>query len=260
VDGDERRDLSESLVKGLGILRCFSSQSPLMRITDISDQLGLSRSSSHRYASTLVALGYLEQDDSRRYRLGLRAADLGIAAIGAIEMRRRARPHVQQLRSLSGGTVALAVLDDTETVYVERLRGARCVLAEAHTPLGAGCRLAAYATASGMVLLAALEAQERTALLGKIPKASSRSGLRTELERIAKTGLALQRGRAIAAIRSLAVAIPVQGSPSGVALELALPSGEGSAERLVADWGVQLTETAQDIGEELEPGSWPTVV
>jgi hypothetical protein len=33
-------------------------------------RLGMSRSTTHRYVITLVALGYLEQGASRKYRLG----------------------------------------------------------------------------------------------------------------------------------------------------------------------------------------------
>jgi DNA-binding IclR family transcriptional regulator len=41
----------------------------------------MSRSTTHRYVITLVALAYLEQGASRKYRLGLKVTDLGMAAL-----------------------------------------------------------------------------------------------------------------------------------------------------------------------------------
>ena len=52
---------SQSLERGLAILGCFTPERPVLGIADISDDLGMSRSTTHRYAITLVALGFLEQ-------------------------------------------------------------------------------------------------------------------------------------------------------------------------------------------------------
>jgi DNA-binding IclR family transcriptional regulator len=61
---------SQSLERGLAILGCFTPQHPVLGIADIATELGMSRSTTHRYVSTLVALGYLEQGAGRKYRLG----------------------------------------------------------------------------------------------------------------------------------------------------------------------------------------------
>jgi IclR-like helix-turn-helix domain-containing protein len=72
---------SRSLERGLAILGCFTSKRPILGIADIAGALGMSRSTTHRYVITLVALGYLEQGASRKYRLGLRVTDLGMSAL-----------------------------------------------------------------------------------------------------------------------------------------------------------------------------------
>src|SRR5258708_38071732 len=69
------RRYSQSLERGLAILGCFTSEHPVMGIADIADELGMSRSTTHRYVTTLLALGYLEQGRSRKYRLRLRVTD-----------------------------------------------------------------------------------------------------------------------------------------------------------------------------------------
>jgi DNA-binding IclR family transcriptional regulator len=72
---------SQSLERGLAILGCFTPERPVLGISDIADELGMSRTTIHRYVITLVALGYLEQDASRKYRLGLRPTDIGMVAL-----------------------------------------------------------------------------------------------------------------------------------------------------------------------------------
>jgi DNA-binding IclR family transcriptional regulator len=53
----------------------------------------MSRATTHRYMVTLVALGYLEQSTSRKYRLGLRVTDLGMSALNCTGLRQHAREY-----------------------------------------------------------------------------------------------------------------------------------------------------------------------
>src|ERR1700678_4676918 len=96
---------SQSLERGLAILGCFTPKRPVLGIADIADELGMSRSTTHRYVITLVALGYLEQGASRKYRLGLKATDLGMAALNATGLREHAREDLEDLRRRSSYTV-----------------------------------------------------------------------------------------------------------------------------------------------------------
>ena len=77
-DLDEPR-YSQSLERGLALLGCFTPQRPVRGIADLSEELGMSRSTTHRYLTTLLALGYLTQGARRKYRLGLRVTSLGVA-------------------------------------------------------------------------------------------------------------------------------------------------------------------------------------
>src|ERR1700727_39029 len=102
---------SQSLERGLAILGCFSSERPVLGIADIADSLGMSRSTTHRYVITLVALGYLEQGASRKYRLGLHVTDLGMSALNSTSLREHAQPYLDELRRRTGYTINVAVLD-----------------------------------------------------------------------------------------------------------------------------------------------------
>lgn len=62
--------LSRSLLRGLSLLTCFGPQGTARGIVEIAHDAGMSPSTAHRYASTLVELGLLERDPkSRKYRL-----------------------------------------------------------------------------------------------------------------------------------------------------------------------------------------------
>ena len=97
----------------------------MLGIADIADELGMSRSTTHRYVITLVALGYLEQGASRKYRLGLRVTDLGMSALNSTGLREHSRPYLEELRQRTSYTVNLAVLDGPEILYVDRARSFR---------------------------------------------------------------------------------------------------------------------------------------
>ena len=114
---------SQSLARGLSILSAFRSGHPLLGVSDLSREVGLSRSTTHRYIATLADLGYLQQDEStRKYRLGPRVLDLGFSAINSMELREIAQPHLQALSDVTGHTVNMAILDGVDIVYIERCR------------------------------------------------------------------------------------------------------------------------------------------
>jgi DNA-binding MarR family transcriptional regulator len=61
---------SRSLLRGLLLLSCFDPGGDERGIVEIADELGMSPSTTHRYALTLVELGLLERcPDTRKYRL-----------------------------------------------------------------------------------------------------------------------------------------------------------------------------------------------
>src|ERR1700680_1365122 len=116
---------SQSLERGLAILGCFTPERPVLGIADIADDLGMSRSTTHRYVITLVALGYLEQGASRKYRLGLRVTNLGMSALNSTGLREHAHPYLEELRQRTSYTTSLAVLDGSDIVYIDRARSFR---------------------------------------------------------------------------------------------------------------------------------------
>ena len=65
--------LSRSLLLGLLVLACFPPDGSSLAVSDIAERLGMSPSTTHRYMTTLLAVGLLEQEPrTRRYRVPVR--------------------------------------------------------------------------------------------------------------------------------------------------------------------------------------------
>jgi hypothetical protein len=66
----EDRRLSRSLLAGLLILSSFPADGAYLGIAQLARMLNMNTSTTHRYVTTLLAVGLLERDSStRRYRL-----------------------------------------------------------------------------------------------------------------------------------------------------------------------------------------------
>jgi hypothetical protein len=69
ADVDDSR-LSRSLLRGFSLLAGFAPDGAERGIVELADDLGMSPSTAHRYALTLVELGLLERcPTTRKYRL-----------------------------------------------------------------------------------------------------------------------------------------------------------------------------------------------
>ncbi len=188
---------SQSLERGLAILRAFTPDRPWMGIAEIAEALDMSRPTTHRYASTLVALNYLEQGPGRKYRLGMRAGDPGRSAVGSTSLRNLPHQTLADLRDTSACTASIAVLHGRDIVYIDRARSAWQGQSEVAARLGRGSRLPAKDTAMGRVLLAELSEQERDEAVetGSSTTTSddgaSKNKLMDELKRVGEKGFAI---------------------------------------------------------------------
>ncbi len=250
---------SKSLARGLAVLRCFSPERPTLSVAEISDALGMTRSTAHRYAATLVALGHLQQDDQRRYGLATRASDVGRAALSATRLRAEARPELERLRSDTAGTVAIAVLEGPAIIYLDRLPSHQITNYDVKLPVGAGSRLPAYCTATGKMLLAHLPDSEREDALEQVelvPRApntiTNRAALRTELDRIREADVAFDDEELAAGLRSIAA--PILKNEDGeivAAVCITVPSATYTQAKMASELSPLLLDCAERISSRL---------
>jgi IclR family pca regulon transcriptional regulator len=259
LDPEHPGRFSSSLVAGLAMLTCFTAEHPVRGIADMADELDVGRSTSHRYATTLVTLGYLEQGSSHKYRLAPRVSDLGFSALDSMVVRRVAREHLRALRAWTGRTVSLGVLWGAEVVYIDRWHGSCQGQYEVDVGIGVGARLPVHCSAAGKALLACLPAAEQQDLIARMhltrctPKTiTTKTALRAELERVAEGGVAIEDEEVFAGRRALAAVVAgVEGRPAA-AVELTVPAQVYTPSEMSKQLGPKVSATAGHIALTLE--------
>lgn len=252
---DDSAASSQSLERGLAILAAFTPDRPALGISELAQRLGLTRSTTHRYVSTLAKLGYLNQDEStRKYRLGIRALDLGFAVLGSLELRDIAAPHLQRLTAATGHTSNLAIRDDTDVILIDRIRGRPGRYHHLEFSLHIGSRIPSYCSATGKALLAFLpqpdlsELLDRIELLPRGPRTvTGRAALTAELSQTRRTGIAVNDEELESGLRSIAVPIKSRSGEVVAAINLSIPWSPVAMSELIDQFGPALQATGRQI-------------
>lgn len=152
-------DRIDGAAKAFAVLESFTAERQRLNVTQLAERAGLSRAAARRHALTLQALGYLEQDEGV-YWLSHKVLRLAGSYLASARLPRAAQPVLNRLAAATGHALSVAVLDGPEAVIVARSGEHR--LSGAVLPYGVhlGARLAAHATSTGRVMLAAMPAAE----------------------------------------------------------------------------------------------------
>jgi Transcriptional regulator len=178
--------------KALAILGAFTPQKPKLRLMEICRATGLKAPTAHRLLGELVEWGALEKLADGQYRIGLRLWEIGSLSPRSRTLREIARPFMQDLYEATRENVHLAVLRDSQVLYVEKFFGRRSIRIPTHI----GERLPLHPTSAGKVLLAfsppAVQDQVlRSRLQRFTPRTITRPGtLGQILTEVRRTGIA----------------------------------------------------------------------
>jgi IclR family transcriptional regulator, KDG regulon repressor len=160
----EQKKLINSVHRALTIVDLFTEKRTAWKLSEISRELDLNKSTVHGLLRTLMHHGYVAQDpESEKYKLGLRFAEKGNLVMADLDVRRIARPYLEEITAKYGDATHLAVLDEGEAVYIEKMEG--------HSAIGmysrVGKRAPLYCTAVGKVLASGETAASIRELAGK---------------------------------------------------------------------------------------------
>jgi len=146
-----RRGRLSSVATAIRLLKAFSEDEVEIGISALARRLGLAKSTVHRLAVTLVSEGLLEQDrENGKYQLGIALFRLGALVRRRMNVSNEARPYLFDLREKINESVHLAILDETEIMYVYNLEGTHAIRMRSDI----GVRKPAYCTAEGQAILA----------------------------------------------------------------------------------------------------------
>jgi IclR family transcriptional regulator, KDG regulon repressor len=143
-----------AVARALDVLELFIDGSESLSTPEIVARLGLPRTTGHELVTTLVARAYLAPVSGvpGRFRLGVRAFQLGSVYADQLDLAREGRVVAAQVAASCDETVHLAILDGTDVVYVAKVDSTHAV----RMVSAVGRRLPAHCTAVGKMLLSGL--------------------------------------------------------------------------------------------------------
>lgn len=245
----DTRPAFQVLERTFGILDVFTESRPEWSTTQVARELELPVPTAHRILAALKRLGYVSQDDqSRRFRLGMAALSLGERARTLADLRPVAIGPLRELSAATGETALLTVLSPARdrSVCLERVETSQPL----RLSVQPGRQLPLHAGASQKALLAFMPAGEVDRLTGQplerccTATITSRQALRRELAEIRARGWASSYEETNVGVWGIAV--PVL-SPAGVvcAVGIAGPSPRLTDSRVRQD--VRLTHEAATV-------------
>lgn len=202
--------MSRSLSRALSILELYNSKKAEWGITEISQELDLSKSTIHGLVKTLEAHRFLEITENSKYRLGIKVYELGLSYQANAKLSTVAAPWVKMLAEKYQQSVHIAIYAGRMAVFVI---GNKSGTSHVIFPrIGAG--IAAYCTGVGKVLLAYQEPDHiedylKTETL--VPFTTNTitdvDQLREELQWIKNQGYAFDREETVTGIACIAAPI-----------------------------------------------------
>lgn len=181
----------------MNVLLAFTEDSEL-GVSEIAHELNLPKSAVHRMLTSLLSTGFIEKSEpTGRYRLGAKAVEFGLAALGTPGIRESVLPVMEELSRDTQETVTLSARIGGERVYVGQIEGPTTV----RMKVNIGARYPLYAGASGRAILSFLPHGERNAYLTVTTLAAltretivTRDELESEIRSVRRRGYAVSRG------------------------------------------------------------------
>ncbi|MBW8800240.1 MAG: IclR family transcriptional regulator [Streptomyces sp.] len=198
--------------KALVLLKSLASMDGEIGVSELARRSQLTKSTAFRLLGILQRNDLVERVGSN-YRLGSQLFDIGVRVYGPNPplLQECLMPHLADLYEMTHETVHLAVLHDTDIVYVNKIQGHRAT----RSPSRIGARLPAYCTGVGKALLAFDHDAAEAAVSAGLPARTEYTladprRFREELRRIRQDGIAYDRQEAAPGLTC--VAVPIMGA------------------------------------------------
>jgi IclR family transcriptional regulator, acetate operon repressor len=195
-----------SVDNALRLIVLLRERGPL-RLSEVADELEISRSTAHRLLAMLEYHGFAGQDpETRAY----------VPGAGRVDVRALARPALDRLCAEVEETVHLVVLHGASVEFLDSAETSRGLRVGSRV----GIRMPAHCTAAGKAILAQLSTEElhRRYAGNRLERMTPRSlhsltRLEAELAAVRERGYATNFAESEADVAAVAVAIP--GDPGG---------------------------------------------
>ncbi len=239
-----------SINRGIDVLKSLSNGTE--RITDLCDELQLSKGTVYRLLKSLEASEMVKQDPiTRRYYLGPLIFELSSKPFVAHQnLIVSAFTEMQYLRGISRETVVLHIRTGLERVCLEELQSPENIKYSA----GKGAYAPIYVGSAGKILLAELKDVELQLIMENISLSpvtentiTDKKVLLKELEKVRKQSYATSVGERVMGAAS--ISIPIRNYVCPVALSILGPENRFGAKML--DFLKQMQRSGSRISKKL---------
>lgn len=142
-----------SVERALGVLLCFTVETPALSMTEISERVGIHKSTVHRLLATLEKNNFVRRDpETGIYRLGFRLLQMANLSLEDVNIRHISLPFMRRLSEEYRENVDLAILANDEVLFIDTFESTQPV----KLAVSPGQHLPAYNSASGKAILAML--------------------------------------------------------------------------------------------------------
>ena len=259
------RYIIPSLERTFSIMEFLAGEPEGKNITEIAEELGLSKNSVFRILKTLTFKGYVEEY-KRLYRLGSKLFQLGTKAVGEFSLVEKSLQYMRSLRDDVGETVLLGKRVGTSGIILEQVPG----LYPVKVVVEVGFRFPLHCSAPGKAFLAYLPKDEQDTLLEQIEyevfterTAGSRKNLELMLERVLENGYGVDNEEELIGVNCLACPIFSGRGYPVAAIWITGPASRLSEARfdelgaIVAEYALHISATLgydpqQTVSEELK--------
>ena len=201
----------QTVERALGVLEVFFEDAGSVSVTEVAAKTGLAPATTHRVLSTLVGMGWLEQDvRSSRYQLSEQLLGSAALALANSVLLREGQHFLSRISDATGLNSFLAVRRNRSSVLLARAQGRR----GSSSDFQVGKAIPMHASASGKLFLAFLPEAERREIVSQVDlKANTsrtitdREQLEIELRTIREVGYAADRNELYESYKSIAVPV-----------------------------------------------------
>ena len=242
-------DFVSSFARGLSVIRCFGQGAEHLTLTEVSVRANLTRATARRLLLTLESIGYVKIE-AGAFRLLPKVLELGYSYLNSMPLCDLAQPFMKNIVDKIDESCGLAVLDDTDVVYIARIPPSHVYT----IPVQVGMRMPAFINAMGQVLLAEFNDEEldvffQKANLSKLTKYTDTdpSSIRATLRRVKEQGYAMPVDQVYEGRVSLAVPIRNRQGKAIAAMNVSGMLSRVTLERCTEEFLPMLQHAAQQL-------------
>lgn len=149
--GDRAGNTPQTVRRAIGLLDVLATTPRGQSLRQLSESLGLAKSTTHRLISALMSGGLVTIcPQTKQYRLGIKLLELSAAVLDSMDIQEQARPFMQHLCEVSRETVHLGVLDGFEVMFIGHIESSESLRMSGRV----GRRTPAHSSSLGKAILA----------------------------------------------------------------------------------------------------------